>query len=204
VDLGTGLTAAVFDLGGVLVDWDPRHLYRQVLADDDEVERFLAEVCTSEWHTQHDGGRPMAETVPELIAQHPEHEAAIRLWHDRYHDMVAGEVPGTVDVVRDLHAAGIGLFVLSHMPADVLHVLDRFEWLSLFEGVVYSGQEGVVKPDPAIYRLLVDRHGVDPATTAFVDDRPENVEAAAALGFRAHRFRDASSLRSAGIVPMVR
>lgn len=204
MDLGAGLTAAVFDLGGVLVDWDPRHLYRQVLADDDEVERFLAEVCTWTWHTQHDLGRPMAETIPELVAQHPEHEAAIRIWHDRYHDMVAGEVPGTSDVLRELHASGIRLFVLSNMPADVLHVLDRFEWLALFEGVVYSGREGVAKPDPAIYRLLVDRHGLDPATTAFVDDRQENVDAAAAVGFRAVRFTDASTLRSSGIVPMVR
>lgn len=204
MDLGAGLTAAVFDLGGVLVDWDPRHLYRQVLADEDQVERFLAEVCTWAWHTQHDLGRPMAETIPELIAEHPEHEAAIRLWHDRYDDMVAGEVPGTADVLRELHAAGIRLFVLSNMPADVLHVLDRFEWISLFEGVIYSGREGVVKPDPAIYGLLVERYGLDPATTAFVDDRAENVEAAAALGFRAVRFTEASSLRSSGIVPMVR
>jgi 2-haloacid dehalogenase len=185
----------VFDLGGVLVDWDPRHLYRQVLADDDEVERFLAEVCTWAWHTQHDLGRPMAETIPELVAEHPEHADAIRLWHERYHDMVAGEVPGSADVVRDLHAAGVRLLVLSNMPADVLHVLDGFEWLGLFEGVVVSGREGVIKPDPAIYRILVERHGVDPATAAFVDDRPENVAAAEALGFLGIRFTDAGSLR---------
>lgn len=197
--MGPALTVpvetVVFDLGGVLVDWDPRHLYRQVLADDDEVERFLAEVCTWAWHTQHDLGRPMAETIPELVAEHPEHADAIRLWHERYHDMVAGEVPGSADVVRDLHAAGVRLLVLSNMPADVLHVLDGFEWLGLFEGVVVSGREGVIKPDPAIYRILVERHGVDPATAAFVDDRPENVAAAEALGFLGIRFTDAGSLR---------
>jgi 2-haloacid dehalogenase len=190
-----GLATVVFDLGGVLVDWDPRHLYRQVLAGDDEVERFLAEVCTWAWHTQHDLGRPMAETIPELSAQFPEHAAAIALWHERYGDMIAGEVPGTADIVRDLHAAGVRLLVLSNMPVDVLHVLDRFEWLDLFDGIVVSGQERVIKPDPAIYRILVERHGVDPATTAFVDDRVENVEAATALGFRGIHFTDASSLR---------
>jgi 2-haloacid dehalogenase len=185
----------VFDLGGVLVDWDPRHLYRQVLGDDEEVERFLAEVCTWAWHTQHDLGRPMAETIPELSAQFPEHAAVIALWHERYADMIAGEVPGTADVVRELHAAGTRLLVLSNMPVDVLHVLDRFEWLDLFDGIVVSGRERVIKPDPAIYRILVDRHRVDPSTTAFVDDRVENVEAATALGFRGVHFTDAPSLR---------
>jgi 2-haloacid dehalogenase len=185
----------VFDVGGVLVDWDPRHLYRQVLGSDEEVEHFLAEVATWAWHTQHDLGRPMAETIPELIAEHPDHAEAIALWHSRYHDMVAGEVPGSIDVVRELHAAGVRLLVLSNMPADVLHVIEAFEWLDLFDGVVVSGQEGVIKPDPAIYRILVDRHGVDVATTAFVDDRIENVEAAAALGFHAVHFTDAAALR---------
>lgn len=191
------LSAVVFDLGGVLVDWDPRHLYRQVLANEDEVERFLEEVCTWAWHSQHDCGRPMAETIPELVALHPEHAEAIALWHERYHDMIAGDVPGTAELLRELHAEGVRLFVLSNMPGDVVHVLDRFDWLSLFEGLVYSGREGVVKPDPAIYRLLVDRHGVDPATTAFVDDRLENVEGAAALGFHAVHFTDADALRTA-------
>jgi len=179
----------------VLVDWDPRHLYRQVLGSEEEVEHFLTEVATWAWHTQHDLGRPMAETIPELCALHPEHAEAISLWHARYGDMVAGEVPGTVEVVRDLHAAGTRLLVLSNMPADVLHVLDRFEWLDLFDGIVVSGHEGVIKPDPAIYRILVDRHGVEVATTAFVDDRAENVDAANALGFRGIHFTDAASLR---------
>lgn len=191
------LTSIVFDLGGVLIDWDPRHLYRQVLGSDEEVERFLAEVCTWAWHTQHDAGRPMAETIPELAARHPQHAAAIALWHERYHDMVAGEIPGTADVVRELHEEGAELYVLSNMPADVLHILDDFAWLDLFDGVIVSGQEGVVKPDAAIYRILLDRHGVDPATSAFIDDRPENVDAAAALGFRGILFSDAAALRDA-------
>jgi 2-haloacid dehalogenase len=191
------ITTAVFDLGGVLVDWDPRHLYRQVLTDDDEVERFLAEVCTWEWHMQHDAGRPMTETIPELAARFPEHAEAIGLWRERYHDMVAGEIPGTVDVVRELHAAGVRLFALTNMPAEVMHVFDRFDWMDLFEAVVVSGQERLTKPDPAIYRILVDRHGVDVATTAFVDDRPDNVAAADALSFHGIRFTDAIALRTA-------
>jgi 2-haloacid dehalogenase len=168
-----------------------------VLGSDEEVERFLTEVCTWEWHTQHDLGRPMAETIPELCARHPEHAAAISLWHERYHDMVAGEVPGTADVVRELRAAGVQLLVLSNMPADVVHVLEPYDVFALFDGLVLSGEEGVVKPDPAIYQVLVDRFGVDPATTAFVDDRAENVEAASAFGLHGIRFTDADSLRTA-------
>jgi len=189
------LTSVVFDLGGVLLDWDPRHLYREVLGDDDEVERFLAEVCTWEWHTQHDRGRPMAETIPELAARHPEHAEAIALWSSRYGDMIAGEVPGMVELLHELHDDGVRLLVLSNMPADVLHVFDDLEWFSLFDGAVYSGHEGVTKPDHTIYRTLIERHGVDPSTSAFVDDRAENVAAAAELGFLAVHFRDAPALR---------
>jgi 2-haloacid dehalogenase len=191
------LTAVVFDVGGVLLDWDPRHLYRQVLPSEDEVERFLGEVCTWEWHTQHDQGRPMAETIPELVARHPQHAEAIALWSSRYHDMIAGEIAGMVELLHDLRDHGLRLFVLSNMPADVLHVFETFRWFDLFDGLVFSGLEGVSKPDAAIYRLLIDRHAVDPKTTAFVDDREENVAAAAALGFDVVHFRDAEQLRMA-------
>ncbi len=188
----------MFDLGGVLLDWDPRHLYRTVFDDHDEMERFLAEVCTWEWHHRHDAGVPFAESIPALANAFPEHAAMIRLWDTRYPDMVAGEVAGVVEVVRDLHARGTRLLVLSNMPSEVWPQLqERYDWLGLFDAAVISGDEQVVKPDPAIYRILVDRFGVDPGSTAFVDDRPENVEAAAALGFDAVLFTDAASLRTA-------
>lgn len=187
----------VFDVGGVLVDWDPRHLYRNVFDDELEMERFLAEVCTWEWHHRHDAGVPFAESIPALLDRFPAHASMIRLWDERYLDMVAGEIPDVVDVVRDLHARGTRLLVLSNMPAEVWPRLTaRFEWFALFDGCVVSGVEKVVKPDPAIYRVLVDRHGVDPASTVFVDDRPENVDAADALGFDGVLFTDAASLRA--------
>ena len=191
-------TTVVFDLGGVLVDWDPRHLYRSQFDEEDEMERFLTEVCTWEWHHRHDAGVPFAESIPALTSAFPTHAPLIRLWDERYMDMIRGEVPGVVDVVRDLHARRTRLLVLSNMPSEVWPQLqERFDWLGLFDGSVVSGDEKVVKPDPAIYRILVDRHGVDPASTAFVDDREENVEAAAALGFDVVLFRDAASLREA-------
>lgn len=191
-------TTVVFDLGGVLVDWDPRHLYRSHFEEQNEMERFLAEVCTWEWHHLHDAGVPFAESIPALTNAFPAHAPLIRLWDARYMDMISGEIPGVVDVVRDLHSRGIRLLVLSNMPSEVWPQLtERFDWLGLFDAAVVSGVEKVVKPDPAIYRILVDRHGVDPGSTAFVDDREENVEAAAALGFDGVLFRDAASLRVA-------
>lgn len=196
------IDAAVFDLGGVLVDWDPRHLYRDVFDDEDEMERFLAEVCTLQWHFQHDRGVPFTETIPALCAEFPEHADVIRLWDERYLDMVAGEVPGTPDVVRDLHARGTRLYVLSNMPESTWEpIRDRFDWFELFDGTIISGVEKVVKPDPAIYALLVDRFGVEPSATVFVDDRADNVAAANELGFTAIQFTDADSLRRALDLP---
>lgn len=191
------MRTAIFDVGGVLIDWDPRHLYRKVFDDPDEMEWFLAEVCTWEWHHRHDAGVPFAESIPALSQAFPEHAHLIEMWETRYLEMVPGEIPGTADVVRDLHAAGDRLLVLSNMPSEVWPALiERFDWFSLFEGWVVSGHERVVKPDPAIYRVLIDRFGVDPATSVFVDDREENVEAAIALGFEGVLFTDAESLRT--------
>lgn len=186
----------IFDVGGVLVDWDPRHLYRKVFDDPEEMETFLAEVCTWEWHHRHDAGVPFAESIPALSRSFPEHADLIAMWGARYLEMVPGEIPGTADIVRDLHAAGDRLLVLSNMPSEVWTPLtERFDWFQLFDGAVVSGDEKVVKPDPAIYRILLERFALDPTTSVFVDDREENVAAAAALGFDAVLFTDAASLR---------
>jgi 2-haloacid dehalogenase len=189
------IDTVVFDVGGVLLDWDPAHLYRQVLGDD-ELARFLGEVCTLDWHHQHDLGVPFAETIPAQVERFPDDAEHIRLGETRYADMVAGEVPGMRAVVDALRADGLRLLILSNMPSEVWPGLtERWPVLRGFEGAVISGDERIVKPDPAIYRVLIDRFGVDPATTAFVDDRAEDVAAAAALGFTAILFEDAASLQ---------
>jgi 2-haloacid dehalogenase len=187
----------IFDVGGVLVDWDPRHLYRKVFDDPDEMERFLAEVCTWEWHHEHDRGARFADTIPALSIAFPEHAPHIAMWETRYQEMIVDVIDGMPDLLRDLHAAGTRLLVLSNMPSEVWDPLvARFDWFELFDGAVVSGDELVVKPDPAIYRVLVERFGVDPPRTTFVDDRAENVDAARALGFDAVLFSDAPSLRA--------
>jgi 2-haloacid dehalogenase len=188
--------AVVFDLGGVLIDWDPRYLYRKLLADEEAVEEFLATVCTPEWNAELDRGRPFAEGVAELVERHPAQAAAIAAYHERWPEMLGGEVPGAVAVLADLRAAGVPLYALTNWSAETFAITrGRFAFLEWFDGVVVSGQERVIKPDPRIFRLLADRFGLDPETTFYVDDSEANVAAARALGFDAVRFTGPERLR---------
>jgi 2-haloacid dehalogenase len=188
--------AVVFDLGGVLIEWDPRHLYRKLLADEAAVEEFLATVCTPEWNAELDRGRPFAEGVAELVERHPEHAAAIAAYHERWPEMVAGDIPGTVEVLAELRAAGVPLYALTNWSAETFAITrGRFEFLEWFDGLLVSGEERVTKPDPAIFQLLLDRFGLDPTATVFVDDSEANVAAARRLGFDAIRFTGHEELR---------
>jgi 2-haloacid dehalogenase len=188
--------AVVFDLGGVLIDWDPRHLYRKLLADEAAVEEFLATVCTPEWNAELDRGRPFAEGVAELVERHPEHAATIAAYHERWPEMVAGDIPGTVEVLAELQAAGVPLYALTNWSAETFAITrGRFEFLEWFDGLLVSGEERVTKPDPAIFQLLLDRFGLDPTATVFVDDSEANVAAARRLGFDAIRFTGHEELR---------
>jgi 2-haloacid dehalogenase len=188
--------AVVFDLGGVLIDWDPRYLYRKLLADEAAVEEFLATVCTPEWNAEQDRGRPFAEGVAELVERHPAHAAAITAYHERWPEMLGGDLPGTVELLAELRAAGVPLYALTNWSAETFVVArERFAFLEWFDGVLVSGEERLVKPDPAIFELLADRFGLDPETTFYVDDSEANVAAAAALGFDAVRFTVPGRLR---------
>lgn len=189
-------TTVVFDLGGVLVDWDPRYLYRQLFDDADEMESFLAEVTNAEWNAHQDAGRPWVEAVELLSAEHPERRELIEAFHLRWPEMLAGEIPGTVDVLAELRATGIRLLALSNWSAETFPIArERFEFLRWFEAIVLSADVGVNKPDPRIFEHLVDRFGLDPEATVFVDDSPLNVDAAESLRFRTIRFTDAAALR---------
>jgi 2-haloacid dehalogenase len=187
--------AAMFDLGGVLIDWDPRYLYRKLLVDEAAVEEFLATVCTPEWNNELDRGRPFAEGIAELTERHPAHAAAIAAYHRRWPEMLAGDIAGAVELLAELRAAGVPLYALTNWSAETFGMArERFEFLSWFDGVVVSGEERIVKPDPRIFRLLLDRFGLDPASTFYVDDSPANVAAALELGLDAVRFRDPGQL----------
>jgi len=195
----------VFDVGGVLLDWDPRHLYRTLIPDEDELEWFLAEVCTMEWNLELDAGRSFDEACDELAARHPDHAALVHAWK-RQEEMIVGEVDGVRDIVERLHATGMPLYLLTNMPKGVFRArVERYDVLGLFDGAVVSGEEGVLKPSSAIFDRLVDRFGLDRPTTLFIDDAPANVAGAEAAGLRAHRFVDAETLERAldvlGVLP---
>jgi 2-haloacid dehalogenase len=188
--------AAVFDLGGVLIDWDPRYLYRKLLADEAAVEEFLATVCTPEWNAEQDRGRPFAQGVAELVERYPAHAAAIAAYHERWPEMLAGDLPGTVELLAELRATGLPLYALTNWSAETFVLArERFEFLAWFDGLVVSGEERLIKPDPAIFELLLVRFGLDPATTFYVDDSEANVAAAAALGLDAVLFTGPEQLR---------
>jgi 2-haloacid dehalogenase len=204
---GPAIEAVVFDIGGVLLDWDPRHLYRQIF-DDDEVamERFLADVCTPAWHEPHDRGASTAESCARLAQAHPERAEEIWAWLTRGEEMVAGQFEETVEILRELTRSGIACYALSNMEAETFPVrFERFAFFGQFAGIVISGLEGVAKPDREIFEILLERFGLDARTTLFVDDNVANVAAAAALGMATVHFRSAEGLRrsllSVGLLP---
>jgi 2-haloacid dehalogenase len=188
--------AVVFDLGGVLIDWDRRHLYRKLLADEAAVEEFLATVCTLEWNAEQDRGRPFAEGVAELVERHPDQADAITAYHERWPEMLGGAIDGTVELLAELRAGGVPVYALSNWSAETFGIArERYEFLDWFDGLVISGEERMIKPDPALFRLFLDRFGLDPSATVFVDDSEPNVTAARQLGLDAIAFTDPGRLR---------
>ena len=183
----------VFDFGGVLIDWNPRYLYRSYFAGDEErMEWFLQNVCTYPWNIQMDGGKPFAEGVAELTAQHPEWAEAIGVYHTRWAEMIGGEVDGTASLIKRLKAAGYRVFGLTNWSMETYPLIrDNYEVFSLFEGVVVSGEEHLLKPDEKIYRCLLERYSLEAAESVFLDDNADNVAGAEAVGMEAVRFVDA-------------
>lgn len=195
---GATIDTVVFDIGGVLIDWSPRHLYARLLPDPVELDWFLTHVVTLDWHFQHDAGRPLAETVPELCARFPGYRALIEVYGPRWLETIAGPVQGVTPILRRLAGQGVPLFAITNFSAEFY---PRFAaaWpdMALFQDVVISGVERIVKPDPALYAIAIARFGHAPDRMLFIDDRADNVAAAVSLGFRGHHFVDAATLDAA-------
>ena len=193
----TDIAAVIFDVGEVLYHWEPRLLYERLIEDDRALDAFLRDVVTTQWHVQHDVGRPFAETSAELIALHPEHAPLIRVWGERFADSVTPAVTGMPQIVAELDQRGVPLFALTNFSAEFWQPFHAREadLFACFRDILVSGVEKLVKPDPAIYRLALRRFGLQPAQTLFIDDRAENIAAAQALGLCGHLFRDADTLR---------
>ena len=199
-------SVAVFDLGGVLLDWNPRHLYRKLFADDATMEHFLATVCTTEWNQRQDAGRAFADAARELLPKHADKLELIEAFGRRFDEMIAGEIAGSVEILSELKARGVPLYAITNWSAETFPPQRRrFAFLDWFRGIVVSGMEGVIKPDPRIFRVLLERYRVDPRTAVFVDDVESNAVAAAALGIHGIHFRSPDQLRhklaAVGLLP---
>ena len=179
----------MFDIGGVLLDWNPRHLYRRLFDDEHEMERFLSEICTLKWHEAHDRGKPFEASCAELASRHPAYAEMIYAWGRRSEEMIAGPIDETVEIFARLKAAGVACYALTNMETETFPLrVKRFPFLSWFDGAVVSAFEGVVKPEPEIFERLLERFGLCPESTLFVDDSPRNVRTARELGIQAVLF----------------
>jgi 2-haloacid dehalogenase len=194
--LPEGVETVVFDLGGVLIDWDPRHLYRKIFVSEEEVDDFLSTVATLEWHNEQDRGRTLEEATALLISQHPEYGPEIEAYYGRWDEMFGDPIEGSLRVLQDLREQGHPLYAITNWPAETFpRARERWDFLGWFDDIVVSGEERATKPDREIYDVLVKRTGLDPATTVFIDDREPNIRAAGDLGFITVKFEDAAKLR---------
>jgi 2-haloacid dehalogenase len=192
-----GRSVVVFDVGGVLIDWDPRHLYRKLFAEDEPaMEHFLANVCTHEWNRGQDAGRSFAEGARLLKLEHPDKAELIDAYGARFDEMMAGPIAGAVEILAELRDRGIPLYVLSNFSAETFPpALERFDFLRWFRGMVISGEVGVIKPDPRIYEILLARFAIDPHKTVYIDDIAANAEAALPFGIHGIHFTTPDALR---------
>lgn len=193
----TEITTVVFDVGRVLVQWDLRHLFATLIADKAELDWFLANVVTPEWHFQHDAGRALAEMLPELKSLHPAYAAHIDAYATRFNETIPGPVPGSFEIVEELAARGVPLYAITNFGAEFWAQFRPTQPIfDHFRDIIVSGEERLVKPDPAIYRLALARFGLAPGEALFIDDSLPNVIAARANGFIGHHFVDAPALRA--------
>lgn len=195
---GAGRNIVVFDLGGVLIDWDPRHLYRKLFAGDEAaMENFLATVCTPDWNRRQDAGRSFAEAAHLLKLEHPERAELIDSYGARFDEMMAGPIAGSVEILGELKDRGTPLYGLSNWSSETYPpAFARFGFLRWFEGIVISGEVKVIKPDPRIFALLIERFAIDPRRAVFIDDVAVNAVAARPFGLHAIHFTDPAALRA--------
>ena len=194
---GRAVEAVVFDVGRVLYRWDLRILFEQLIKDEKRLEFLLSEVVTEQWHFQHDAGRPLGDMVPERQAQFPDYADALDAYRTRFNETIPGPVPGSLEIVRELHEGDVPLYAITNFGAEFW---DGFRptapIFDLFLDIVVSGKEMIAKPDERIFTLAAQRFRHDPDKMLFIDDNAANIAAARALGWQVHHFLDASRLRN--------
>jgi len=189
------LQAVIFDIGNVLVEWSPYAFFVEHGYSQEAAERLLDGPVSLSWHSRADAGMPIQENVRQRILEYPDATDALTLYLDRWQETIRGEIAGSVDCLKALSAGGMPLYALTNFPADTFPAFaSRFAFMQLFKDVLVSGEVGLKKPDPRIFALAADRFGIEPQKTLFIDDRMENCQAAADLGFQAYQFTEGDRL----------
>lgn len=187
----------IFDLGAVLIDWNPRHLYRTLFDDEAAMEAFLETVCTPAWNAEQDRGRSWQDAVDLLTVEHPKHQALIQAYMDRWEDMLKGPIQGTVEILERLDRDGFELHALTNWSAETFPIArERYAFLERFRTILVSGEERLMKPDPAIFELMLERINHPAERCLFIDDSAKNIETADGLGFDAIHFLSPDQLKA--------
>jgi len=191
------INTIIFDLGGVLVDWDPKYVYRTIFEKEKEMEWFFENICTFEWNEEQDAGRTLAEATELLVKKYPEHESNIRAYYDRWEEMLGGPIEETVEILRELkNNPALKLYALTNWSAETFPIaLKKYEFLHWFDGRLVSGEEKIRKPFPELYRRLIDKYSIDPFTALYLDDNSRNLLPAKELGMETIHFQTPDQFR---------
>jgi 2-haloacid dehalogenase len=186
----------IFDFGGVLIDWNPRYVYQQIFATREETDWFLGNICTSEWNLTIDAGKPFARAVNELAEKHPEWFRQIEAFHLRWEEMLGGEISESVDILSEIQKEGFRVYGLTNWSAETFPIaFEKYKFLQTLDGIVVSGREKLIKPDPEIFKVLLNRYQLQAGNCIFIDDNPDNINIAAQLGFNVLHFTSSGKLR---------
>jgi len=191
------INTILFDLGGVLIDWNPRYVYRNIFKTEEEIDWFFENICTNDWNEEQDAGKLLNQATEELVAKHPDWENQIRAYYGRWEEMLGGVIQETVDILQELKQnKDLKFYALTNWSAETFPIaLERFEFLKWFDGIVVSGIEKTRKPFPEFYHRLIDRFGINPSQSVFIDDNLRNVEGAETLGVKGIHFKNPQQLK---------
>ena len=197
--MDTSIKTVIFDLGGVLIDWNPEYVFREVFEEEAEMRYFFENICTSEWNVQQDAGRPLSEATEQKLKEFPEYETAIRAYYGRWEEMLGGPINASVNLLKKISTANTHrLYALTNWSHETFPVaLERYDFLQIFEGIVVSGVEKLIKPDPRIYHTILERYSIEPTTAVFIDDSIRNVEGAKGVGLQGIHFQSPEQLEEA-------
>jgi 2-haloacid dehalogenase len=194
--MNTDITTIIFDLGGVLIDWNPRYVYRHIFDTEEKIDWFFENICTNEWNEMQDAGRSLKEATEELVSKYPEHELEVRAYYDRWEEMLGGPIHETVEILRSLkETKKYKMYALTNWSAETFPIaLQRYDFLQLFDGIIMSGEERTRKPFPEIYQVLLDRFKINSSEAVFIDDSLRNIKGAEAMGIAGIHFESPQQL----------